>query len=359
MRFPEGRARALLVVLVLLPLGFLPGMLRKSPPERLVHRKTPVSQLVITAGVWPLGGEAALDELDARASRIRQCYAPGADPARAAAGLFTGRWPSSGGLLDATQRLPSGTWSLASGARALGWRTAALLEEPLVSRVGLEGFEEVREQAELGPQGLADAALASWRRFADEPSLVWIHLADAGPEGAAVAALLTALEVAPGGLDAKRRVETAIVVTALGSGALLDVANDAGLRVPLYFVYPADLLAGRRSRGSFSLVDLPAAICDVTGIAPPAMGFDARSSIQRALQGRDVFEWCLLLGPDWHVLRNKRQRLTAPGAPADGVVLPVMWELAEPDQDLGFTASENAGAARALYVRALRELRGP
>ncbi len=66
-----------------------------------------------------------------------------------------------------------------------------------------------------------------------------------------------------------------------------------------------------------------------------------------------------MLGAAWHVRRKQRKRLAAPGAPADGVVLPVMWELAEPDQDLGFTASENAGAARALYVRALRELRGP
>lgn len=358
--------RWLLAILMLLPVvGFLPGLFGERVMVPAEPKPLFLDLLVITAEVWPLvDGQPAMQgpalfDLMARSTSIEHAFTPSSVSEAAATSLFTGQWPTSTGVLAPGDRLPPGTWTLATAAQLRGNHTAAFLERPLVTATGLEGFAELVEEPKLDPEGLARSIVETWTAHPDRPSLIWVHLRDPGPEGARVDRLLQSLNELPGGLGGARRAEALVLLTALGSDGAITESDDSGFHVPLFLSLPADLFAGRRSPGSASLVDVSAALVELASLPPSSGRIDARPSVSTAFMGAEVYNWNLLLGPQGHVLRRGSQRLTAGGRPPGDPAQVGNWLLEEPDQDTGFTMLHRGPAqseASQLYVRLLQQL---
>jgi hypothetical protein len=179
--------------------------------------------------------------------------------------------------------LPAGAWTTARAARSAGTRTAAFLQEPFASATAIGGFDEVVEDGAAGGAELAARAAAFLELARGDRVLVWLHLADAGPRGAEVAAALAGLERAIRATD--RWPETATVLAVLerepGAGAA------DGLAAPLWVELPGALAVGRRSEARASLVDLGALLPLVLGLPVPA------GAVQ---DGRASFLWNALRG---------------------------------------------------------------
>lgn len=364
----DRAATAGLVLLVSLPfLIFVPRALFGGSDEMPGPPRRWVNTLLITAGTWPIedgvpaAGSATLELFTQRASGFAQCYAPSDEISINAASAFSGLFPSTSGVQRGGDQLSPEIWTLVTGARNRGARTAAFLEEPLATSAGIFGFDTLVESPELGPAGLASAVIDDWLTHPDELSFVWVHLSHAGPSAVVLEDLLRGLTETPGGLDERRRAQTLIVVTAFGSGAEVAEDNDSGFRVPLYVEMPADIFAGRRARGAAMITDIAEVICESADLDRPKRNFDARRSLTAALGGAEFSEWSLLVGRDWHVLRRNNIRLSAPGLPPARPREVTGWDLKETQQDRGFTRSKDtasAGAVMRLYQRTLAELPG-
>jgi hypothetical protein len=298
----ERRARLLLVLLcVLAPVLYLPRVLlgRTTPmPARIPPAWTHL--VVVTVGAWaevPTSDDAAPDVPGAlgafrrRASRIASVVAPSAARASSAASLWTGRYPRGHGVLSNALALPPGAWTLARAARSVDTRTAAFLQEPFVSATAIGGFDEVVEDAALDARALAERAADFLARTRGERALVWIHLADAGPRGIAVAAVLERLERALAETD--RGPESALALALLSRDGgppepgLPAEASLARWTAPLWVALPGALSVGRRSDARLSLVDLGATLTLLLGLEVPA---DARQD------GRGPLLWNTLRG---------------------------------------------------------------
>jgi hypothetical protein len=291
--------RLLLAVLIALPLGVFAWRVTSEPmPSAEPLRRPWVNQLWITAGDWPVtGGEPEWDgrvlaEFSGRSTRLAQAYAPALDPA-------------------------ANKWNIAKAARAAGMRLCAFSQVVMANEIGLYAFDVVVETKALDIDELIDAVSKEWQGHPETPSFMWVHLSEAGDGAANVARLLEGLMAA--GLDDARRVETLIAVVGL-STRVTDppgnpILNDARFRVPVVMALPGDLAAGREGVASASLIDLPWAVIEVTKWPQPVPALDARPSIIPAMQGAYMPEWCLMLGPDNHILRRETKRYVAPGLP--------------------------------------------
>jgi hypothetical protein len=360
MRLTESRAAKLVALLVALPLvGFLPRVLRSADPAAKSAPHPWMNALLITAGTWPLAdglpdmSDPAVAELVSRSTSIANSYSPSPLASVAAASLFSGLRPVTSGVDAVGERLPAGTWTIASGLAEAGTSTAAFLEEPLVREVGIAGFEVVEEGPFASPAAVAERVLAVWARETDRPTFVWVHFASAGVGGARVGRLLQTLEEAPGGLDEARRAEGLILTTAFASDGALGVAEDSGFRVPLSLALPADLFGGLKSPGMVSLVDVPQVFFEIVKLDPPAKRFDARPSIVDAFKGSAVANWILLQGPEGHVLRRGIRRLSAPGLPPADSTQAQAWTVSELGLDRDFERLPDDGG---LYGRLMGQL---
>lgn len=324
-------------VLIALPVVVFPLRCAfEAEPSAHTLERPWVDQLWITAGEWPVvdgepvfarGAGAAMEsgsvlaEYAARSTHLEFGFAPTLDVAVNAAAMFTGQWPTTLGFQERGGKVDPKYWTMPKAARDHGARTTAFLQDLLVTDLGLLGFDASIESAELGIPELVAAVAADWERHPDQPSFTWVHLNSAGAGAANVAALLAGLEAT--GLDAERRAGTLVAIVGL-STAVQDpstdpranpLANDDRFHVPVHLSLPGDLEAGKLGTGTASLVDLPWAAIGVAKWRQPTPQLDGRPSIIASLSGAFLPEWCLMLAPDGHVLRNADRRYAAPGRP--------------------------------------------
>ena len=383
----ERRARwALLALILLLPVVYLPRVLSGAAPEPLAPRPAWVQLVVVTASRWPdLDGAArhpAFDRLERRGTRARQAYTTTLVPAGAAASLWTGRWASAHGVLAPDRALAPGSWTMARAAREAGARTVAFLQEPFATATGIAGFEKVRESPDAAPSVLAADAATFLARHADERTLVWIHLADAGPGGADVGAVLDVLNTAREDPDdaTGRRFDTLTLVTGFGTdvpddgepggigepgepgepGEIGDLGDDRAYRTPLWAVLPAALYAGRSGEGSVSLVDVAGVLCELMRLPRPDESRGERPiqsytlNLEHALKGGGGFEWLLLHERDREILRFGRMRVVATGEPPWEDREPRVDAAPDPTADRGFVPGP--AGVRAEQIAQWREL---
>ena len=267
----ESTARWIVLGLVCLaPAVYLPRLvLGRRPADPRVTPPAWTHLVLVTVGRWPDLG-ASLDRpglaaFDRRASRVTAAFAPSESSAACAASLWTGRYPRSHGVTSNDRALAEDLWTVAGAARAAGTRTAAFLQEPFVSATAIEGFDTVFEDPAAG--GLVDAATAYLAEQRGERVLVWLHLAEAGPAGAAVedalARLTQALE------EGDRRPETSLVLAVLARGERADDGGADALAAPLWIQLAGALNVGRRGDAQLSLVDLPGFLLLFLGLPPP------------------------------------------------------------------------------------------
>ena len=258
----------LLALLCAAPLaGFLPRLFGARTSEPLDRRPTWAQLVVVTCGELPADldlsgpGFSALEARAARAALLPVDGGPAdgeGSSARAAAALWTGRSPepASGAV-----PIAESAWTLAEAARRAGGATAAFLEAPLVSQAGIGGFSTVVEDAELGPERLAALAGEHLAIHPDERALLWLHLAAAGPRGAALEDLLGRLH---GVLEERgHRWDALVVVTALPGED-----RTAG-PVPLWVELPNALYAGRYGQGAADLVELTGTLLEILRLPGP------------------------------------------------------------------------------------------
>lgn len=316
--------KLLLGVLIALPLGvFAWRVSTGATPSAEPLARPWVSQLWITAGDWPVtDGEPAWDgrvlaEFSGRSTRLAQAYAPTLDPAVNAAAMFTGLWPLTSGFLKRGDKVDPDKWNIVQAARSAGMRSCAFSQVVMANEIGFYDFDVVVEAMNFSIDEIVDAVSNEWQAHPEAPSFMWVHLREAGDGAANVARLLEGLTLA--GLDDARRVETLIAIVGLSTRVTDPPSNpimdDARFRVPVVMALPGDLAAGREGVASASLIDLPWAVIEVTKWPQPVPALDARPSIIPAMQGAYMPEWCVMLGPENHILRRETRRYVAPGLP--------------------------------------------
>ncbi len=312
----ERWSRRAVIGLALFPIVSL-GKCFTHVPESAARHPALVHLVVVTTPVWPADADLSLPgfaELVRRGARLEQSYAPSASRAGATASLWTGRYPADHGVVTNRLALPPDTWTLARAARSAGARTAAYLAEPFVSVTGIAGFEDVHESPDLDARELAERARVFAAGDVEETSLLWLHLADPGPRGAALDELLTALLAEPD--DPLRASARMLLVTAFASepgdapGLRLD---DARARVPLHAVLPSGMSVGVRGRGAASLTGVPGLVCELLRFRPPTDGEPPLQADGRALwadlDGAGVYDLVLLEGEHGPILRLGRTRV--------------------------------------------------
>lgn len=372
---PVDRAvRAAIALLALLPLAVLAPRVLVGAGEVAPERGPRlVRALVVTVGAWPaaLDGEAldaaegaGLAELALRGARVERCFAPSRSRAGSAASLWTGRYPLAHGVRSNRLGLEEGAWTVAVAAAGRGVATAAFLEEPFVGTTGVGGFAEVVEEPELGPGGLAARARGFLAEHADAALLVWLHLADAGPRGERLDALLAALFAAPA--SALEREASLVLVAGLTAGG----GEGRDPRAPLCALLPSGLSVGQRGRGAASLVGVAGALCELWDLPGPGVGDapldDEGGELWAGLNGASPWPPVLVEGERGPVLRVGRTRVAlgedgalvaeyAADPARDETLAPAPAELA------GTMVEQYRAACRAVAARArpARDVRAP
>ncbi len=305
---------ALAALILALPIGFGLRMSERGPDSPLPHRPLWAHLVVITVGAVPSDldtSHRALLELARRAAGVERMYAPSRSSAASAVSLWTGRWPMAHGVVSNDLRLPRGAWTLAKSARASGAATAAYLEEPFVTATGIEGFDAVVEQADLGAERLAQLLRGHLDTHADERVVAWLHLRDAGERGREAFALLGAVQAA---LDATDRRYDAVTMFAAFA---TDRPGDAGFRVPFLVELPSFIEAGRRGPGAASLVDVAGLLVDLFEVPAPdphegEHEAQSRAEFRFLLRGGNVTSTVWLDDGEQLVMRAGALRVTAP-----------------------------------------------
>jgi len=275
--------RALLAVCLLFPVVMLPQVFLRGEDRPRELKPAWVHIVVVTAKVWPAGGMpegAAFERLNQDGVRMAPLFSPSDSSAAAAAGLWSGRWPRTNGVTGADRALPAGAWTLASTARSTGAATAARLEEPFATVTGIGGFDDVREEPRLAIDRLAEDVAAFYERHPDQRTVLWVHLADAGPRGSRLADAIGAVQQAIG--DGQRRLDTLTLITGLAAGP--GPYPDSTALVPLFAELPTRLNAGTVGTPHLSLVDVAGGIADVLRL-PYAAAQSRAAGMLYALSG--------------------------------------------------------------------------
>ena len=308
----ESVARRTLVALALAPpLVFGARAALERTPTPQAARPTRAHLVVVTAGIWrgvPDPTHAGLARLEAAATAPQVAFAPSTSAAATATSLWTGRWPAHTGVVSARERLPAGTWTLATAARASGARTGAFLAEPFVSVTSVSGFDEVVEDPELDAAELGRRA-AAFLDVDTERVALWLHLADSGPGGRAVGDVFVELERALG----SRANDTVLLVCGFSSSGQRERGPEADARAPLWLCLPQSTWAGRRGNGVLSLIDVAGALRSVLryeGGMP-----QSRAAAAALFQGGTAAPQILIQRADRHVLLLPGARVSAPGLP--------------------------------------------
>ena len=350
-RVRERRYRGLAIALMLVfPLVYAARLVTTSELDFRQAQPRFTQLILITAGVWP-DGRLPATEARARSASIEQTYAPARSSIGSAVSLWTGRYPMSHGVRGAEQRLPAGTWTLASAAQSVGTRTAAFLQEPHVSSSGLEGFDRVVEDAELSNDRAIELLAEELNARPNERVCVWIHFAK--PSASELARLREFLFSEE--FEADRSHECLIIQTAFRSRQT--ESPDARARVPLFVELPGGTAARIGSTGSASLVDLPGALCELLTLPRPSTGQPALQShgedLWRNLNGGGSFPWLFLESDTGDVLRFGRTRVARR---PDGSLKAEQTAL--PRSDTGFRPAppELAVQMHAQYEELVRQL---
>ncbi|MCA8981841.1 MAG: hypothetical protein KDC14_17560, partial [Planctomycetes bacterium] len=307
----NGRpARLLLAALVLLgPIVFAFELFGDAPavPEEPHAAKS--SLIVITASTWPEGPleHPALAALELRAGSVREFRAPSPSSAATAATLWTGRWPTNHGVLSGDLALAPGTWTLAEAARRTELRTFAILDEPLSSRHGIGGFQQVRELDQPVAAMAQDARRAIEESAAEGKDFVlWLHVADAGTGGAKVGELLAACEAALA--ENHDEFDASVLVTAFRRPG--DAPLEERLVVPFFIQLPARLYGGERGNGIAQHTDPCGVFLRMLRweVPLPAQGESRDQSrtpmLYFALRGGNAERWYVIETPEGHLVRD-------------------------------------------------------
>jgi hypothetical protein len=251
---------SLLVLLIVAPLaGFVPQTCGTRTSEPLDLRPTWAHLVVVTCDRLPADldrDHPGIASLERRATRVALRATASAEPAVEAARLWTGR-PL--GASDLSAPSDEFLWSVSCAAHRAGAASAAFLERPLVSRARLAGFDRVSEEADLGPERLLALAEEHLDRDPGRRKVLWLHLADSGPRGERLAALLDGLCRA---IDARGHgLDTMLLATALTA--------EPGSEIPMWAELPSDMFAGRQGHGSADPAELASVLLKVLRIPRP------------------------------------------------------------------------------------------
>ena len=250
----------MLVLLVLAPwAGFLRGSLGSRTCEPRDRRPTWAHLVVVTCDRLPEDldlGRPGFATLERRATRAALRAPDPVDAAVMAASLWSGRRVSANEL----ERTPGALrWSLACASQRAGSSGAAFLERPLATQAHIAGFERVIEDEDLGPERLLRLAE---EHFDGEPrrrKLLWLHLADPGPRGERLDALLAGLHRA---IESRGQSwDTLLLATALEA--------DPGAEIPMWAELPSDMLAGRKGSGCADPSEVACVLLDLLRLPPP------------------------------------------------------------------------------------------
>jgi hypothetical protein len=249
-----------LLLLVLAPwAGFLRGSLGSPTREPLDRRPSWAHLVVVTCDRVPEDIDLqrpGFATLERRAARVALRASEPNEPAVTAASLWSGRRMSSDELARTPGALP---WSLACASQRSGAAGAAFLERPLATEARLSGFERVIEGQDLGPERLVRLAEEHFDREPSRRKLLWLHLADPGPRGERLDALLDGLHAA---IDARDLGwDTLLLATALDA--------EVGVEIPLWAELPSDMLAGRQGRGTADAAEVACVVLDLLRLPAP------------------------------------------------------------------------------------------
>lgn len=294
------------------------ALLGPRVPEPLPVPPGHAHLVVVTFGSWPdpdlwPSGPAfsALARRGARTGTVWATtdYAPGA-----AASLWTGRWAPHHGVLAEGRRLAPGTWNVATAHRAAGARTAAYLGAPWIHFTGLEGFDDVVQEAGIGPERLGALAAEFLAREPERMALLWLHLEDPGSNAREAERLLAAVQRA---LDASgRRPDAFLVVTALAGRR--DLADEGALLVPFAAELPGAYSAGSLGQACISHVELAGLLQRYMRLANPSLAAGQVAPQSRlqpiwgALRGGRAWAWIWLEGSFGQILRQQHLRAHLP-----------------------------------------------
>lgn len=306
----ERLFRGLLAALVLIgPLVLFAKLFGAAPAIPEEPHAAKASLIVITASDWPAGPmqHQALRTLELRAGSVREFRSPSPSSAATAATLWTGRWPTNHGVVSDDFALAPGTWTLAEAARRSGLRTFAISNEPLASKHGIGGFQQVRELQQSIAAMAQDARRAiAEAESSDQDFVLWLHLADAGAGGANVGELLAACESALA--EHNDQFDTAILVTAFRRPATTTLEDR--LLVPFYIQLPARLYGGESGNGIAQHTDPCGVFLRLLrwDVPLPAQGESRDQSrtpmLYFALRGGNAERWYVIETPDDHVVRD-------------------------------------------------------
>jgi hypothetical protein len=240
-------------------LGFLPAVLGERTPLPADRRPCFAHLIFVTCDQQPehLDPPGVGFELLRRRGTHAMLVAPEDDDmAASAASLWTGQRLGSAQLRAIEGTIP---WTMASAAQRAGGATAAFLERPLVSEAKLSGFERVLEQADLGPERLAELAEEHLAANPQRRIVLWLHLADPGAQGERLDALL-------------QRVGHSILAHDMAWGTVwLTTALRAAGRseTKLWAWLPAAMYAGRRGTGRTEGIKIAAVMEELMRLPPP------------------------------------------------------------------------------------------
>lgn len=239
--------------------GFAPRVL--GPRTHLPEDRRPSWAHLVVVTCDRLSGDQDLsgpgiEALQRRGARTSVRAASEPDLALAAANLWTGRRVNPSELDSRAGPL---LWSMSSSASRTGALGAAFLERPLASAAHLSGFDHLIEQPDLGPAGLLRLAEEHFDREPAERKVLWMHLADPGPDGERLDRLI----------DGVHR-----IVEARGQGwdtllLVTPLCAEPKAEVPLWIELPSDMLAGRWGRGCAESIDVATVLIDLLRLPPP------------------------------------------------------------------------------------------
>lgn len=320
----ERGARAVLALLTIAFPAVYAWIVLTAEPVPAPERDAPtwLHLVVITVGDWPqptaIPSQPALDRLQQHGLHVGPLFTASDDPAASAVSLWTGRHAPNHGVTSGSKALPFGAWTLAEGARRAGYRTAAFLQRPFVTRQNIAGFDALVEGEELDAGRLAELADGFLRGHVGERRLLWLHLDRAGRDLAELDRLLGAVQ---GTLDdLGENIDALTVVTGLTGSPRAWM--EGRCRVPLLVQLPTSLNARIRSQAHLSQVDLTGVLRQLMRIANPDAGAGERPLQSRdevmwgAMEGAEPFEWVWIEGRFGHIVRRPGLRVqVSPAAP--------------------------------------------
>ncbi|MFT5285542.1 MAG: hypothetical protein ACI8TQ_001707 [Planctomycetota bacterium] len=333
----EGLFRGIAIALMLLfPVVYFASALFGATPSPIQPKPRWTQLFVLTVSEWPavsFSEPSGLSRFAGQSGSIDQLYAPSLNPVSSAASLWTGRFQSrfQSGQSDraAFKGLPPNSWTLVESLRASGARTAAFLQEPLISQSGIEGFESVTEAPTLDLEAMTTLVVERLKETSNKRNCIWLHVTQ--PTIVQLSTLATNLRAVAHNAGIGH--ESLIVITGFGTPKSLTL--DGQSRAPLHMIIPGGTAAGLKGSGAASVVDLAGTLQSLLKLPPPIAPQKPLHSrgehLWRLLNGGSGYQWLFIGGEYGDVLRFGRTRV-APNA----IGQLVAEQTDDPRSDAGF-----------------------